>query len=103
MRPSSTRDYYDILDVPRDATAEQIRAAHRFHIEAFLPDKFAPGTDHARNAHQRTQEITEAYGVLSKPHFRAEYDRFLKCKYAVQSSESGFRRLIRWICRKKAA
>ncbi len=88
-RTSSMRDYYDILDVPRDAKAEQIRAAYLFHIKAFHPDKFAPETDHARDAHRRTKEIIEAYGVLSKPHFRAEYDRFRQDtgpKYAVLRS-----------------
>ncbi|HEX7518427.1 MAG TPA: DnaJ domain-containing protein [Chthoniobacterales bacterium] len=84
------RDYYEILDVPRDATEEQIRTAYRFHIKAFHPDKFAAETDHARNAQRRTEEIIEAYGVLSKPHFRAEYDRFRKytgTEHAAQSSE----------------
>jgi curved DNA-binding protein CbpA len=85
------RDYYNILDVSQDATAEEIRLAYRFHIKAFHPDKFAPGTDHARNAHRRTQEIIEAYDVLSKPHFRAEYDLFRKCEKlesSVLSSET---------------
>jgi curved DNA-binding protein CbpA len=85
------RDYYDILDVLQNATAEQIREAYRFHIKAFHPDKFAPGTDHARNAHRRTQEIIEAYEVLSKPRFRAEYDHSRKYtgpKYEVLSSET---------------
>ncbi len=88
------RDYYDILDVSQNATTEQIRAAYRFHIKAFHPDKFDPGTDHARNAHRRTQEIIEAYEVLSIPRFRAEYDHFRKYtgpKYEVQSSEPGGR------------
>ncbi len=90
-RTSSMRDYYDILDLSLGATAEQIRAAYLFHIKAFHPDKFAPGTDHARNAHRRTKEIIEAYGVLSKPHFRAEYDfrKYTGPKYAVlQSSQT---------------
>lgn len=73
-----TRDYYGVLNVSHDATTEQIRAAYRFHLKAFHPDKFIGGTDHARNAQKRTEEIIEAYGVLSKPHFRAEYDRFRK-------------------------
>lgn len=76
-RPSM-RNYYEILDVPQDATTGEIRTAYRFHLKAFHPDKFASGTDHARNAQRRTEEIIEAYGVLSKPHFRAEYDRFRK-------------------------
>lgn len=82
-----TRDYYGILNVAQDATVEEIRAAYRFHLKAFHPDKFVPGSEHARNAQRRTEEILEAYGVLSKPHFRAEYDRFRK--YTTPSHDSG--------------
>jgi curved DNA-binding protein CbpA len=83
------RDYYDILNISRHATEDRIREAYRFQIKAFHPHKFIPGTDEARDAQRRTQEILEAYSVLSKRHFRAEYDRFREetgPEYEVESS-----------------
>ena len=71
-------DHYAILDVPHDATAQQIKSAYRFQIKAFHPDKFVPGTDHAVDAQRRIERVTEAYRVLSDARNRAEYDRFLK-------------------------
>jgi len=71
------RNHYEILDVPRDATADQIKAAYRFQLKAFHPDKFSEGSEHARNAQERIQQIVEAHRTLSQPSSRVEYDRFL--------------------------
>lgn len=71
------RNHYEILDVPRDATADQIKAAYRFQLKAFHPDKFAQGSEHARSAQERVHQIVEAHRMLSEPSSRAEYDRFL--------------------------
>ena len=71
------RNHYEVLDVPRDATAEQIKAAYRFQLKAFHPDKFSQGSEHARNAQERIHQIVEAYRMLSQQSSRAEYDRFL--------------------------
>lgn len=75
---SSSRDYYDILDVGRDASPEQIKAAYRFQLKAFHPDKFSAESVHARRAQERIHQIVEAYRTLSDSNSRAEYDRFLK-------------------------
>jgi S1-C subfamily serine protease len=71
------RNHYEILDVPRAATADQIKAAYRFQLKAFHPDKFSQGSEHARSAQERIHQIVEAYRMLSQPSSRAEYDRFL--------------------------
>lgn len=65
-------DYYDILGVPRNADADQIKKAYRKKARDNHPDA-NPG-DPAAEA--RFKEIARAYETLSDPERRARYDRF---------------------------
>jgi molecular chaperone DnaJ len=69
---STTRDYYEVLGVARDATTQQIKAAYRRLALKYHPDK-NPG-DHS--AEEKFKEAAEAYAVLSDEEKRARYDRF---------------------------
>lgn len=64
-------DYYNILDVPRTATAEEIKKAYRKQAVKFHPDKNPGDAD----AERRFKEISEAYEVLSDDQKRQLYDR----------------------------
>jgi molecular chaperone DnaJ len=66
------RDYYEVLDVGRDATDLEIKKAFRRLALEFHPDK-NPGD---KAAEERFKEVNEAYAVLSDPDKRAHYDRF---------------------------
>ncbi|MCX7768268.1 MAG: molecular chaperone DnaJ [Flavobacteriales bacterium] len=66
------RDYYEILEVPRTATAEEIKKAYRKKALQYHPDK-NPGD---KEAEQKFKEAAEAYEVLSDPEKRARYDRY---------------------------
>ncbi len=66
------RDYYDILDVPKTASAEEIKKAYRKKAIQYHPDK-NPG-DHT--AEEKFKEAAEAYEVLSDENKRARYDQF---------------------------
>jgi molecular chaperone DnaJ len=68
----ATRDYYEILGVPRDAGEAEIKKAYRQLALKHHPDR-NPGD---RQAEERFKEINEAYAVLSDPERRAQYDRF---------------------------
>ncbi|MBZ0089709.1 MAG: DnaJ domain-containing protein, partial [Thermoanaerobaculia bacterium] len=72
MAPPTTRDYYEVLGVARDASAPQIKSAYRKLALQYHPDK-NPG-DH--EAEERFKEAAEAYAVLSDPQQREQYDRF---------------------------
>ena len=65
------RDFYEILGVPRTASADEIQQAYRKLARTYHPDvNKDPG------AEERFKEISEAYDVLSDPDTRARYDRF---------------------------
>jgi len=63
------KDYYKILDVPRDADADTIKKAYRR-----LARKYHPDRNKAADAESRFKEVGEAYEVLSDPGKRKRYD-----------------------------
>lgn len=68
---ATKRDYYEVLGVPRHATAEEIKKAYR---QAAL--KYHPDRNPEPDAEEKFKEASEAYQVLSDPDKRARYDRY---------------------------
>ncbi len=68
---ATTRDYYDILGLPRGASDEEIKRSFRKLAQQWHPDV---NTD--PDADARFKEINEAYQVLSDPQRRQAYDMF---------------------------
>ena len=64
------KDYYKILDVPRDASEEDVRKAYRK-----LARKFHPDVSKEPDAQERMREINEANDVLRDKEKRAAYDQ----------------------------
>ncbi len=68
----SKRDYYEILEVAREASEDEIKRAYRKKAMEFHPDR---NPDNAE-AEEKFKEAAEAYDVLRDADKRARYDRF---------------------------
>ena len=66
------RDYYEVLGVGKNATADEIKKAYRKMAIKYHPDK-NPGD---KEAEEKFKEAAEAYDVLSDADKRARYDQF---------------------------
>lgn len=78
-------DYYEILEVQRTATPEEIKKAYRQKALKFHPDK-NPGD---ASAEKRFKEVAEAYEVLSDEKKRQIYDRHGKAGLQGQAMPGG--------------
>jgi molecular chaperone DnaJ len=68
---ATTRDFYEVLGVPRGASDDEIKRAFRRLAQQWHPDvSTEPGSD------ERFKEIAEAYRVLADPQQRQAYDMF---------------------------
>lgn len=65
-------DYFEVLEVPRSATDEEIKAAYRRLAMRWHPDK----NNGSKEAEEKFKSLTEAYDVLRDPQKRAAYERF---------------------------
>jgi molecular chaperone DnaJ len=68
---SNKRDYYKVLDVPKNASNKEIKKAYRK-----LAMKHHPDRSKSPDAEEKFKEISEAYAVLSDKEKRMQYDRF---------------------------
>ncbi|MCI0433577.1 MAG: J domain-containing protein, partial [Gemmatimonadetes bacterium] len=66
------RDYYEILQIPRDADADVIKKAYRRLALQYHPDR----NNGSKDAEEKFKEATEAYEVLRDPPKRSSYDRY---------------------------
>jgi curved DNA-binding protein len=68
--PVATQDYYEALEVSRDASEDEIRQSYRR-----LARRYHPDVNKEAGAEDRFKQISEAYDVLRDPEKRARYDR----------------------------
>jgi DnaJ-class molecular chaperone len=66
------RDYYEVLGIPRTATQDEIKKAHRKLVRQYHPDANRGNPQ----AEERFKEVQEAYDVLSDAQKRNNYDQF---------------------------
>tara|TARA_B110000971_G_C19994286_1_gene493514 strand:+ start:225 stop:1463 length:1239 start_codon:yes stop_codon:yes gene_type:complete len=66
-------DYYNILDIKKEASEKEIKKAYRKLAVKWHPDK-----NNSEGASEKFKEISEAYGILSDKEKRMKYDKFGK-------------------------
>ena len=66
------RDYYEVLGVGKDASADQIKSAYRKKAVKYHPDK----NKGDKGAEEKFKEASEAYHVLSNSERKQNYDNF---------------------------
>ena len=79
-------DYYEILEVSKTASGEEIKKAFRRLAMQYHPDR-NPGN---KEAEQKFKEINEAYEVLKDEQKRAAYDRYGHQAFAGESGANPF-------------
>src|SRR4051812_42732495 len=75
----AARTYYELLELPRTASADDIKKAFRREIAKYHPDKVQHlGQEFQEIAVVKAAELTQAYKALSDATSRAEYDAMLE-------------------------
>src|SRR5574344_1749723 len=67
-----TREYYEVLAVSKNATADARKKAYRKKAMQYHPDK-NPGD---KESEEKFKEAAEAYEILSNPEKKQRYDQF---------------------------
>src|SRR5438132_186840 len=82
---ATKRDYYEVLEVTRTATSDEIKRSYRKLAVKFHPDK-NPNDPHAE---EKFKELGEAYDVLMDADKRSAYDRFGHSAFAQGHAGAG--------------
>lgn len=80
------KNYYEILQVDKNATSEVINRVYKYHVKKNHPDLFKG--QEKEKAKKRVQEFNEAYETLSKKEKRKEYDEQLQSENQNNETET---------------
>jgi curved DNA-binding protein len=81
------RDYYEVLQVPRSASPDQIKSAYRKLAKKYHPDRNRGD----KSAETRFKEVHDAYEVLNDPAKRRAYDQFGRAGVRGEAAGPGHR------------
>lgn len=73
---SDNKDYYQILNIKRSATPKELKESYLYWVNVLHPDRMINMPERVRiQAEEGLKKVNEAYGVLSDPRKRAQYDK----------------------------
>ncbi|MBR1746654.1 MAG: molecular chaperone DnaJ [Clostridia bacterium] len=73
----ASQDYYAILGVSKEASADDIKSAYRRMAKKYHPDVYATADESKKKeAEEKFKEVQHAYDVLSDPDKKAAYDQY---------------------------
>jgi len=78
----SKRDYYEVLEINRNASQEEIKKAYRKMALKYHPDK----NPNNKQAEEKFKEAAEAYEILSDPQKKARYDQYGHAAFSGQGN-----------------
>ena len=78
--PEDKRDYYEVLEVTKESTVEEIKKAYRKKAIQYHPDK-NPGD---KEAEEKFKEAAEAYDVLSNPVWSCRNERSSRKRWTIR-------------------
>ena len=88
---ATKQDYYEVLEVKKNATLDEIRKAYRESALRYHPDRVPH--EQKKEAEEKFKDISEAYAVLSDSQKRALYDQYghsgIDQKYAYEDIFKG--------------
>lgn len=71
---NTTRDYYEILGIPKGSNVDEVKKAYRQLVMKNHPDRVSE--DKKKEAEEKFKEISEAYAVLSDDKKKQLYDQY---------------------------
>ena len=85
-------NYYQILEINRDATTIEIKSAFRKLAKRYHPDKqdISKNSDDVANAEQKFNQVCNAYDVLQDEKRKTDYDRILQNLERQQQSHRSY-------------
>lgn len=87
----ANKDYYEILGISRQASADEIKSAYRRMAKKYHPDVYATADEKTKkDAEAKFKEVQHAYEVLTDPQKKAAYDQFGNEDGPTMSGNGGF-------------
>lgn len=80
---ATEKNYYRILEIPTQATDEQIKLAYRRLVKKWHPDL----NNNSLESQEKLKEVNEAYEILSDPTARTIYNQTIAANMSASSSE----------------